>query len=96
VISSAAGQLSSDSSIPSVSWPRQEQQFLLRLGAVGHRLIDGQDPQIHDLCGRPRPPKHRVRELWAIVDRRGGKDSIGDRDQAYGEYLDRISNGWRR
>ena len=22
------------------------------------------------------PPKHRVRELWAIVGRRGGKDSV--------------------
>jgi hypothetical protein len=32
---------------------RQEQQFLLRLGAVGHRLIDGQDAQIPRPCGRP-------------------------------------------
>ena len=24
------------------------------------------------------------------------KDAAADRDQAYGEYLDRISNGWRR
>jgi hypothetical protein len=32
----------------------------------------------------------------SAATRTATKDAVADRDQAYGEYLDRISNGWRR
>jgi hypothetical protein len=33
-------------------------------------------PLFHEIAGDRKPPRHRVRELIAIVGRRGGKDSI--------------------
>src|SRR5690348_1729819 len=37
----------------------------------------------HAVSGNRDPPKHRVRELWAICGRRAGKDSIASLIAAY-------------
>lgn len=40
-------------------------------------------------------PSAGYRDARPVVSRET-KDAVADRDQAYGEYLDRISNAWRR
>ncbi len=44
--------------------------------AEGLPLSPEQDAQFRQVAGDRDPPTARVRELWAIVGRRGGKDSI--------------------
>jgi hypothetical protein len=36
------------------------------------------------------PPKHRVRELWAVVGRRGGKDSVASAHRWLRRWLHRL------
>jgi hypothetical protein len=44
--------------------------------AEGNPLTPEQDVLFREVAGDRDPPTSRVRELWAIVGRRGGKDSI--------------------
>lgn len=44
--------------------------------ALGHALTPKELTFFKSIAGGRKPPKRRVRELWCIVGRRGGKDSV--------------------
>lgn len=44
--------------------------------AFGHALDESELAIFHQIAGDRSPPAKRVRELWIVVGRRGGKDSI--------------------
>lgn len=43
--------------------------------AHGLRLTTGELTRFHEVAGDRKPPQKRVRELWVVAGRRGGKDS---------------------
>jgi hypothetical protein len=45
--------------------------------------MDAEDLKLFRAVAERDPPKHRVRELWCIVGRRGGKDSIASAIACY-------------
>jgi hypothetical protein len=45
--------------------------------------MDADDLKLFRAVAQRDPPKHRVRELWAIVGRRGGRDSIASAIACY-------------